>query len=915
MKKLISILVSSALMFGSIAPVLADEADTSAELLALENCRTIRSSATLFFNKEVNTEILDFDLIDSDEPETEIETEISSEDNKKIVVSFSENLEANKSYILSAPMAVDAEGKSVLFNISVDISTGDILYSDDFESYASSDELAEKYIYKNNAGALYEISDPGYKDSFEIETQEDGNHRLKIKKRDNYRRLMPKVADESIFKDYILEYTVANGQKTEHGVVAYQGAMAYDAGFVTVTWSASNGLKVVSGDESLTDSIRIAGNNSTKIAYDMSGNRNGGKLSVYMDGACRVADLSTKYSDDYGLFGFFLISDSELYIDDICAYRLSSSFTSGEQVRIQTLAPEISCESFEICNNVVCNTGANDSDERINVFYDWYTGKYENQYPMSEDDWELSEENSESNTYTVENDKKYIRCTVKQSIFGITVNTYNSPALFKPMPPFINIKDGKPNAGLTMENGKLTASYEYVDANSDKEKGTSVEWFISSDISSEKKWELKKTAVINADDENKDFEYDVSGMTDAFVKCVITVRSEYEQEAESQGESEGHESEAGEAGENAENSVQPGVSINGNSAEARAEISVDPSEYTGEPVALYYTLPFRPIASDVKIVGKASVGNILKASYNYHDENGDKENTSKTAIEWYRDGGSGEMLGSGVTYAVNPSDAGEKIYCRVIPHSENEPSVGEAAVSSSVLVSRNQSGNSNTSTGGGSGGGGSLYNDIGSLTGNPYADQSTFVPSVKEEYSFPDLKGHWAKNDIEMLYKQGLVKGHDNGMFSPDENITRAEWIALLMRAAKIDTENVKWQNCFADVDGDSWYAPAVQAAYDNKLISGSGNGIFAPDESITREAMIKMLTDVYEYSKGKSLDGEAQLNFSDSNKISGWAELYIKKAVGIKLISGDTENCLNPGSLSTRAEAATVLARMLKAD
>ena len=321
-------------------------------------------------------------------------------------------------------------------------------------------------------------------------------------------------------------------------------------------------------------------------------------------------------------------------------------------------------------------------------------------------------------------------------------------------------------------------------------------------------------------------------------------------------------------------------------------------------------------ASPLRLMG-AIDSYIAKNPRTYYDENGDTENTDKTQIIWYRVNGSAKSkIGTGVTYAVSSADAGYSIKCEVTPYTDTLPNEGETVSSAAVSVKKSKSSNSSSSTGG-STSGISVSKDLDTLAGilnNQYANNSTFVPIPEEkETSFIDTKNHWASDYIEKLYAKGLVNGRDGGKFEPDAPITRAEWLTLLVRGAQIDTNDVKWQNCFFDVDKDEWYALDIQAAFDLGLISGDSDGRFSPDEYITREAMAKMLVDVYEYIIGSDMDDSSARSFADNDTISAWADVYVKKASASGLINGDDKGCFNPKNDTTRAEASAVLSRMLE--
>lgn len=906
MKKTISILLTAALLISCGTQSFAEDTEPQLQLtqeteitpIEFESYTAMRSSLSLKFTKDINKENLDMlSFKDADGAELDFTAEPAASDNSKLNITFAEPLELGKQYTLSAPFIADAANESVIADFSVTI-TSEELYSDDFESYADNESFYEKYFYRRADGRGYAMTAALDPESTTIESF-NGSNRLKLGKKaavsdSNDIFLMPLVSNEQEFKDYILEYTVANAMSGAYSCIAYQGVNAYGSYSLTLdkryTPNTNNYWIYLEYPSYANPTLfsQIKTDDDIRFAYVMNGPKTAGHLSVYQNGECKLDNFDVKYNGDYGIFGFKYISGSPVYIDDIFAYKINCDVV-GSPAALEPISPVLSAENFTNGSNVLCDLGDYIQPVGVNLCYNWYTSKDENQYPQSDEEWELSSEDS-LGVYTITNENKYLKCIVRQEVGGITLNEYAAPVLFKPVPPLINVKDGKPVAEITKNDDDiLSVSYEYMDANSDREDGTTIEWYTSTDLSKSKKWELKKTAYISEGSESNDFDFDVSGIIDTFVKCVITVRSEHE-------------------------SAEP---ITTEEPEDNPSLVSDESVYTGEPVTLNYTLPFRPVVSDVKITGTAEEGKVIKATYTYYDENGDAENTDKTNIVWYRVNGSAQSkIGTGVTYAVSSSDAGFTIKCEVTPYTDILPNEGETVSSAPVSVKKSSSSNSSSSTGGSSSGI-TVSKDretMAAILSNQYANNNTFVPIPEEkEPSFTDTKNHWASDYIEKLYANGLVNGRDGGKFEPDAPITRAEWLSLLVRGAQIDTSDVKWQNCFFDVDKNEWYALDIQAAFDLGLVSGDGDGRFAPDEYITREAMAKLLVDVYEYIIGEEMDVSSSRFFGDSDDISSWADVYVKKASAAGLINGDEDNRFNPKNNTTRAEASAVLSRMLE--
>lgn len=115
---------------------------------------------------------------------------------------------------------------------------------------------------------------------------------------------------------------------------------------------------------------------------------------------------------------------------------------------------------------------------------------------------------------------------------------------------------------------------------------------------------------------------------------------------------------------------------------------------------------------------------------------------------------------------------------------------------------------------------------------------------------FPDVPAsHWAAWSIEKAKKLGIVTGYADGTFKPDQRITRAEIVAIIVRlqfpTANLDSKNTP----FDDVDEDDWFAKYVAFASGKAIISGykdaSGNltGEFGPTDDATRAEAAKIVS------------------------------------------------------------------------
>jgi hypothetical protein len=164
---------------------------------------------------------------------------------------------------------------------------------------------------------------------------------------------------------------------------------------------------------------------------------------------------------------------------------------------------------------------------------------------------------------------------------------------------------------------------------------------------------------------------------------------------------------------------------------------------------------------------------------------------------------------------------------------------------------------------------------------------------------------HWAFSIIQELSFKGIAEGMTDKTFAPDNNVTRAEFAALLVRALGGKAEASG--SSFEDVKSGDWYAAAVRAAYGMGLVQGTSNNRFEPNRFITREEMAAMIVRAIEKKTGTKL-AEGKSDFQDGNQISEWAMQAVNQAVALKLIEGRGNGLFVPKGFATRAESAKLI-------
>ena len=212
-----------------------------------------------------------------------------------------------------------------------------------------------------------------------------------------------------------------------------------------------------------------------------------------------------------------------------------------------------------------------------------------------------------------------------------------------------------------------------------------------------------------------------------------------------------------------------------------------------------------------------------------------------------------------------------------------------AAVNAQALAERTPSGGGTTSSFGGG------------------ASAGIVVP--EETNPFLDIaNSYWGKDAIINLYNKGIVAGQGNGYFRPDNTITRAEFVQMVVKAFGFVTQGSGAD--FADVTNE-WFADSVQAAYTNGVVNGTSATTFSPLSNITRQDMMTILYNAAKAKGVKLTNGSA--SFTDADSISAYAQDAVAAMVGSNVVSGYTDGSVKPLNNASRAEAAAMLSRLLE--
>ena len=150
--------------------------------------------------------------------------------------------------------------------------------------------------------------------------------------------------------------------------------------------------------------------------------------------------------------------------------------------------------------------------------------------------------------------------------------------------------------------------------------------------------------------------------------------------------------------------------------------------------------------------------------------------------------------------------------------------------------------------------------------------------------------------------------GYSDGTVRPNGRITRAEVATIFFRLLTDDARQRNWssENNFSDVSADKWYNNAVSTLCHMGVLGGYSDGTFRPNAPITRAEFAKIAVSFAQ------TNGSAVYSYFTDVKTTDWFAPYVTAAKDSSLIEGYSDGSFKPENRITRAEACTIVNRVL---
>ena len=179
---------------------------------------------------------------------------------------------------------------------------------------------------------------------------------------------------------------------------------------------------------------------------------------------------------------------------------------------------------------------------------------------------------------------------------------------------------------------------------------------------------------------------------------------------------------------------------------------------------------------------------------------------------------------------------------------------------------------------------------------------ATYTVNVTTSAQFTDVKpGDWYYKNVMRAVELGILSGKGNGIFAPHENITRRDFAIMLAQSLGHDNSEPA-TSPFVDVADDDYGVSSIAYLYEQGITAGDNEGKFNPTSKITRQEAATML------AKAFKATGTSTELYADDAKIANWAKSFVYACKDAGLMKGDVAGTFRPNDTFTRAEAASAM-------
>lgn len=207
------------------------------------------------------------------------------------------------------------------------------------------------------------------------------------------------------------------------------------------------------------------------------------------------------------------------------------------------------------------------------------------------------------------------------------------------------------------------------------------------------------------------------------------------------------------------------------------------------------------------------------------------------------------------------------------------------------------------------------------------ATQNSEVPAKAKETLpagvYPDTKDNWARDAIQAMTEAGYLSGYADNTFRPDKSITREQAAAIY---GKVLQHNMNEQELadlvtkengvsYSDVESDRWSNTAIKLVGAAGVMEGTTKSTFAPAKAMNREEFVASAGNLVKKIKPDAPVKSEKVTFKDSASISKAYVADIEYMAQRGYVASGATTDFNPTQPVTRAQAATILDRILNGE
>ncbi|MFB3882667.1 MAG: S-layer homology domain-containing protein [Armatimonadota bacterium] len=193
-----------------------------------------------------------------------------------------------------------------------------------------------------------------------------------------------------------------------------------------------------------------------------------------------------------------------------------------------------------------------------------------------------------------------------------------------------------------------------------------------------------------------------------------------------------------------------------------------------------------------------------------------------------------------------------------------------------------------------------------------YAARQSLAELIESHLFLDVVSGHWAFSEIGACVDGGVVSGYPDGLYRPDQAVSRAQMAAFIARArgwVSIGDDMAAAPELFPDVPAGSWAGTAIEACVDNGVVTGYDDGTFRPDVSISRDEMAVFIARAKGWVEVGDDMAIPRPLFADV-PAEFWAGSAIEACINNQVVAGYPDGFYRPREIVTRDQMAVFVAK-----